>query len=510
MTINPEGRLVQSLDPEQRRTLEGVCAAAARIWARPLFRYFTDHGPGHSARIVDRLDGLTEGVQATAKRLCPDEVFALLAAACLHDIGMQNERYAGGDLEHIRAHHHERTAEMMYALFADPVHAFPIPLAGEPGLAEAVARVARGHRRVDLAGPDYEPLIHAGATLRLRLLAALLRFADALDIDHRRVDLDAMKRLYLPLASQLHWWRCHTVSGVTVVDETVRIAYRFPQSHPDYEALIVPLVERDVRAELAALEDIFRAEGIKVAIARSQVILMRTLPPLPPEVEALMRQQGDAVDGPPPPAAGQPPVAPDPEAGHPAGARYEIHINQAQGLAIGDGATVVGARQSAAPYGLLRLALGDALPNEPGDHLTAYIPHADPARPGQATSVPARIWLLNDSDRMARYLVVEVNVAAPFLAYPYASSPLAISGAAADRWRIEQTSPSGFRCSFEGGADCVCHKRDRRDIGLLNLLAPWGEADGGPVTVSITYRIAAEDHAGGDGVLSVRLEPRRE
>jgi hypothetical protein len=299
------GTLMNTLDADRRRALANVREAVARIWARPLHRCYTDHSVDHSERVIALLDGLTAGMMATDKRLSPTEVFCLLAAAYLHDIGMQNEKFAGGSLDEIRAHHNEQTAEMIYAVFEDPAHAFVIPLARDPGLVEAVALVAKGHRRVDLAGPEYEPFAHGGETVRLLLLAALLRFGDELDIDHRRVDLEQMKLLALPVESQLHWWKCHYVSGVSIADEYIRVSYRFPQDRPDYEGLIVPLVEGEVRAKHAALEEVFRANAVKVALGRPQVRPMRVVQPLPPEVEALARQKVGTQDRmspqPPPP-----------------------------------------------------------------------------------------------------------------------------------------------------------------------------------------------------------------
>jgi hypothetical protein len=278
-------KLIDTLDTDGRRALENVRAAAARIWARPLHRTYTDHTPAHSERVIGLLDGLAAGA-----RLSPAEALILLTAAYLHDIGMQNEKFAGGDVEKIRAEHNEVTAEMIYAVFEDPANAFPIPLARDPAFVEAVALVAKGHRRVDLNGLEYEPFVHGEETLRLRLLAALLRFADELDIDHRRVDIEAMKLLDLPVESQLHWWRCHYVGGVGLVDGYIRVSYRFPQDRPDYETLIVPLVETEIRAKLADLEEIFWADGVKVALGRPQVRLMRLVKPLPTEVEALARE----------------------------------------------------------------------------------------------------------------------------------------------------------------------------------------------------------------------------
>jgi hypothetical protein len=293
--------LETGLDADWQRRLANVRAAVGRIWASPLHRHYTNHGLDHSQRVIALLDGLTSGVQATDSRLSPDEVFVLLAGAYLHDVGMQDERFASGDLEAIRARHHERSAEWIRGAGEAP--AIDLGLPGEPGLVEAVALVALGHRQVDLSAECYAPLIHASGEIRVRLLAALLRLADALDLDHRRVNLDLLKLTNLPLESCLHWYLCYYVSGVMIKDEYVRIAYQLPETRSDYADLIVPLVERDVRAELDRLEKILRAHRVKPAIGSSQVRSMRTVDALPPELEDYARGRGvDAVQVPVEPA----------------------------------------------------------------------------------------------------------------------------------------------------------------------------------------------------------------
>jgi hypothetical protein len=226
----------------------------------------------------------------TDKRLAPTEVFVLLSAAYLHDIGMQNEKFAEGDFDEIRAHHNEQTAEMIYKIFEDPANAFAIPLARDPGLVEAVALVAQGHRQVDLNAEGYDPLVQGNETLRLRLLAALLRLGDELDIDYRRADLEAMKLMAVPLEAQLRWWICYYVSGVRVLDEYITMAYRFPKVRPDYGHLIVPLAEKGIRSALSDLEDILRAHSVKVALAKPQVRWMRAMQVMPPELEERAKQ----------------------------------------------------------------------------------------------------------------------------------------------------------------------------------------------------------------------------
>ena len=163
--------LMNTLDADQRRGVENIREAANRIWARPLHRYFTDHTVAHSERIITLMDGLTAGMMAVGdKRLSPTEVLVLLSAAYLHDIGMQNEKFAKGNLDEIRAHHNEQTAEMIYKVFEDPANAFAIPLARDPSRQQVPVRECG---EIRLAFPEHalaaqQPRDELAAVAKLR------------------------------------------------------------------------------------------------------------------------------------------------------------------------------------------------------------------------------------------------------------------------------------------------------------------------------------------------------
>ena len=53
------------------------------IHSQGLFRYYTDHGPGHSEAVIKILDKLTEGVN-----LSEYENFLLKCSAWLHDLSL--------------------------------------------------------------------------------------------------------------------------------------------------------------------------------------------------------------------------------------------------------------------------------------------------------------------------------------------------------------------------------------------------------------------------------------
>jgi hypothetical protein len=139
------------------------------------------------------------------------------------------------------------------------------------------------------------------------------------------------------------------------------------------------------------LEEIFRANAVKVALGKSQVRLMRLVQPLPPEGERLAREKvkGDKgkgskraeEQGSQKQAAEGKPARPDKvepvqlpattvfdqrgqtvgtqinvagdyvEQRPSGGTRYEIHIEHASGLAIGDGAQVVQASSKSGDRG---------------------------------------------------------------------------------------------------------------------------------------------------------------
>jgi hypothetical protein len=133
-------------------------------FARAKLGEFTDHGPGHILRVkvfatqLGYILGLT-----------PSEQHLLRAAALFHDVGNIIDR----------AQHHIISQETVAKLVANGQLPFSI------GEAALIGLLCRWHRK------EYDPnrtdLLH-GETIRTGLAASILRVADALDSDYRRVD----------------------------------------------------------------------------------------------------------------------------------------------------------------------------------------------------------------------------------------------------------------------------------------------------------------------------------
>ncbi len=133
-------------------------------FARAKLGEFTDHGPGHILRVkvfatqLGYILGLT-----------PSEQHLLRAAALFHDVGNIIDR----------ARHHIISQETVAKLVATGQLPF------STGEAALIGLLCRWHRKE--YDPDRTDQLH-GEIIRTGLVASVLRVADALDSDYRRVD----------------------------------------------------------------------------------------------------------------------------------------------------------------------------------------------------------------------------------------------------------------------------------------------------------------------------------
>lgn len=267
-------------------SLDGVRYAAETIWKTPVFRDYTDHSVEHSDRIIDHLGKLAEGL-VLSNRISATEMFVLLAAAYLHDIGMQDERFQDGDPSEVRRCHHELTRRIIerrhlprsgdnYSLGLDQV---------PPLIVDAIATVAEGHRGGGLYHTRNDEFAFGSTCVRPRLLAALLRLADELDVDHRRVHVELLSLKDIPPESEFHWLLCHYVSGVDVRDGRITIHYQVPEGCDGYGIVVEQLVRHKIEQELRVLQPILGSYGCAAYMPKGcKVRCVRGLEEMRPEV----------------------------------------------------------------------------------------------------------------------------------------------------------------------------------------------------------------------------------
>ncbi|MCI5163926.1 MAG: hypothetical protein D3917_18305, partial [Candidatus Electrothrix sp. AX5] len=229
---------------------ENIKRAAEDIWKEARLGWFTNHGVAHSQTIVRLLDQLCGDLLTDEQPsgLRPDEVFLLLAAAWLHDIGMQDlsglndksvDQLTDIEWEIVRKRHPIRAKEIIEASAPGSPHPNPflatlkldrnvcIPLSlicmghGSSYYKEAVTRLAR--RTFDISGQ--------GEPVRCILLTSLLLLADELDLHNRRVKRP--NNYPLSKISELHYFRHHFVDYVKVdklnqVEKQIQLTLALP------------------------------------------------------------------------------------------------------------------------------------------------------------------------------------------------------------------------------------------------------------------------------------------
>lgn len=176
-------------------------------------KWFTPHGVPHYQSVESRLKQLLPN--GCFQELLVSERFFLLSSAWVHDIGMIKGIFPNdSDLpdDQIREDHHIRSEKFIVERY-NFVNI-------EQTEAEVFGLLARLHRRRTLISkcPEYIDLL-GHDKIRVRLLAAYLRLADALHVDQSRVPANqyAITLAYnIPINSKLHWLRSMFVVGLSV------------------------------------------------------------------------------------------------------------------------------------------------------------------------------------------------------------------------------------------------------------------------------------------------------
>jgi hypothetical protein len=157
-----------------------------------------DHGPSHIKRVLDYLDSLIP--DTFLAQLNAYELFVLLMSTLYHDIGLLRGRPG----------HAKTGAELVgydadsYLMNDDDVRYISAIVECHSGKADIVKSLARFR--------EGEPV--RGFSIRPRLLAALVRFADALDEDVRRADCLVEEKMNIPAESAIYWKASQKIRGV--------------------------------------------------------------------------------------------------------------------------------------------------------------------------------------------------------------------------------------------------------------------------------------------------------
>lgn len=260
-----------------------------------LFPDFTDHSIRHCEGVISVLDWL---VPDTIKRQLNEwELYFLIAATYLHDIGMVEgcpgkpegkdwEEYflahksqaEGRGItdngvienlalrEYVRDNHHIRSQEYIKDNWVElGLRATDTPMEGS-----IIARIALGHREVDLAERTQFGEIPFGSNQLIRrdLLAAYLRLADELDTTALRTPWAEFEvvRKYDEVSS-IEWAKHLSISGVSAQSGVIHIAGEC-RDHSVY--IRINRLKNELESKLAEMKKMLRrpyvtGDGFSVA-----------------------------------------------------------------------------------------------------------------------------------------------------------------------------------------------------------------------------------------------------
>lgn len=248
-----------------------IIKKAATPFLKRVPLYYTDHSIDHSDRIIESyLAPLLDLISQKAPKsdcLNEHEMFILAASAYLHDIGMILYPHEPGVYasETLREGHHESSYEIIIkSAKGEKINNGTLDLGlhitGTKEYADWIALVAKGHRKVDLQGREYDERRRGGrhgTRIRLRELAALLRLADQLDKDYQRVpNVEELEQPWVPSESRICWYPCHYIESVDVGNGLIDFSFRFPQGRTEYVKPVVYLVKQSLKDCIAEVQNI--------------------------------------------------------------------------------------------------------------------------------------------------------------------------------------------------------------------------------------------------------------
>ncbi len=224
--ISKDNFLYQQLSDTYRTALQNLINIVVEEYLSytPMFnKYFTDHGPFHSKEITDVVtklvkinsDILSRNVQADSSRgfepqsfLNEDECFILLASIWLHDIGMiYNIDPVTGQILYEQIHRAKHAKQSIELLFKKRKELFIYTLPYSDRLIKLISDVCVNHTTSVKEWVDYldefDELVKS--KIRTKLLIALLRIGDILDLRQKRAPLSLRSILKIPTISLMHW-----------------------------------------------------------------------------------------------------------------------------------------------------------------------------------------------------------------------------------------------------------------------------------------------------------------
>lgn len=236
--------------------------------------FFTSHGTGHCQAVEAFLIEILSNGNDPNKDFIPnpEEAMYLLAGAWVHDIGMMYGIFPGeqaSDLANdpdycakLRNDHEVRTARHLW-------HEWHIECRWTTDEKAYLANICHFHRKkhnIEKFAPEVIMGKITGEPVRIKVIAALLRIADACHVDRSRVP-GTLRALYdslgMPPEEVCFWGQPELISkvrfqhpdGKIVIESLIPNPIDFKRGKFDFEE-IVELVRKDIEEELESVQTV--------------------------------------------------------------------------------------------------------------------------------------------------------------------------------------------------------------------------------------------------------------
>ncbi len=224
--------------------------------------YYTLHGYQHCKNVLTKLNYLL-----AKSNLNSYELFYILSAVWLHDIGMIEHPY-GGDTLKARKHHHNTSVKYFKNNFA-PTYLEKEVLPGKFRLTTkdtvAICEIIKYHRRKENIKEVEEYFDRDGIELRvsLRYLASVFRIADGIELDNSRAPFFIYERNKetMPYLNKIFWEQHFPITSIVPnMDKGGVIEIKFSRSespnsriHGKDMVSILFQVSRDINSEIESV-----------------------------------------------------------------------------------------------------------------------------------------------------------------------------------------------------------------------------------------------------------------
>jgi len=296
-----------------RESLASIRNAVEKIWADDaprIIQDYTDHGTHHSERLADyaaQLLAINDG-----RPLSSEETYLLMAGIYLHDIGMQCDvvkyseikakaetmgakfdveftaktasSYTTDEQKAIRENHHLLTGAWIdharrsgKTVLGPAIRTVPDELVGD------LISVCKYHAKLAITEcPATFTLNEQG---RRQLVAALVRFADELDMDGHRVSIETVKNFRLDPWNAVYWW-LHQLTKVIITGNVITLIVRLcPNDEQKCGSLVREEFIKKFQAKNRSVLGVLRWNNIPIAIsADSGVVPYEYADPLPDDI----------------------------------------------------------------------------------------------------------------------------------------------------------------------------------------------------------------------------------